>query len=83
MLQGLRLLVLAVPRLAPTSVWAVLNALLCLALSNVFFQEDAAVVIHTNPVTLPLHPSLPLCSKLNGVSLPVRLGDLYHGSQIC
>lgn len=70
MLQGLRILVFAVPWLAPTSAWSVLNALLCLLLSNIFLQEDAAVVVHTKPVSLPLHPSLPLCSMLNGISPP-------------
>lgn len=83
MLQGPRLLVLAVHWLAPTSAWSVLNAVLCSLLFQTFFQEDAAVVTHTNPISLPRHPGLPLLSMLNGMSPPVRLGNLYHGGQIC
>lgn len=56
---------------------------LLVAVSNIFFQEDAAVVTHTNPISLPRHPGLPLLSMLNGISPPVRLGNLYHGGQIC
>lgn len=47
MLWGLRLLVLAVHWLAPTSAWSVLNAVLCSLLFQTYFFRKMLLWLHT------------------------------------